>query len=69
VSTRAGVDEAEHVPTGPVDPPDPVRGHVGDVEDAAVWRQLHVLRHRAGPRKLHGADDAFVPHVHLHELG
>jgi hypothetical protein len=45
-----------------VDQPHAAGHHVGDVEDAAVGRELHVLRHRAGAQ-VDRPDDALAAQV------
>ena len=65
---RAGVEEADDAEATRVDLPEAVRHHVGDVERAAVGRQLHVLRHRREPAGSSAPDDARAAHVDLDKL-
>ena len=51
-----GVDEADHPEPLRIDEPDPVGGHISDIEDLAVGRQAYVLRHAVpGPGGVMGA--------------
>src|SRR6185437_6491643 len=69
VDAQPGSEEADHLEPPAVDLPQPVRTHVGDVEDLAVRRQLDVLRHaRATVRQVEDADDALALNVDLDQL-
>src|SRR5438445_7432874 len=66
VRPRARRQEAQDTQIDAVDEPDAARGHVGDVEDLAVGRELHVLRRCAGAQ-LERAEDPLVLNIELEE--
>ena len=68
MGAAAGVDEGDDAEAVRVDDPDAVRHHVGDVEHAAVRRELHVLRHAEPVPRAEHLDDALAGHVQLEQL-
>src|SRR5581483_7951303 len=67
VRAGAGADEARDAEAGSVDLPDAASEHVGDVEEAAVGRELDVLGRAAG-RESECAEDVLAGDVDLDEL-
>ena len=69
MNTGACPEEADDLQAVTVDLPEPVRMHVGDVEDPAVRRELHVLRHPNGAvRQLEDPGHALAGDVDLDHL-
>ena len=68
VRALAGRNEADVLERLAVDHEDAVAHHVGDVEDAAVGRQPHVLRHRRRFGSFSLPSDLARLDVHLEEL-
>ncbi len=67
VCARAGAEEADHPVLRGAYLPEPVGHHVGDVEDAAVRCELHVLRHGSGPQ-VDRPQHAMTAQIDAHEL-
>src|SRR5262249_29924114 len=69
VRAGAGVDESDHAQPVAVDLPDAAGCEVGDVEDAAVGRDAHVLGHAAAAvGQVQHADHALAGNIDLDQL-